>query len=184
MKGYSSYKKGTPTQDAERLPAGGYILKILKGEEVTYNNGDRGLKLSFDIAEGDYKDFYKKNYAAQMEPKKWKGTYFLSVPSGNEEEKYRRIFENRIACITESNPGYEWDWDETKLKNKLVGAVFGNQEYDFAGMTGFFTKCFGLRTVSAIRENRFKIPADRLLNKEPENTFGFSEDVSDEDVPF
>lgn len=186
MKGYSNYQNGTPTADTERLPIGGYVLKIMKAEEIIYSNGGRGLKLSFDIAEGEYKDFYKNNYSNQIEPKKWKGIYSFSVPDESTEEKYRRAFENRIACITDSNLGYEWDWDETKLKGKLVGAVFGNQEYDYNGSTGFFTKCFGLRTVSAIRENRFKVPVDRLLDKK-DNTEGFypvSEDIKDEDMPF
>ena len=187
MRAYSNYQKGTPTSDSERLPVGGYILKILKAEEVTYSNGGRGLKLSFDIAEGEHKDFYKNNYNNQIEPKKWKGVYNFSVPDENSEEKYRRAFENRIACITESNPGYEWDFDETKLKGKLVGAVFGNQEYEMNGNTGFFTKCFGLRTVSAIREGRFRVPADRLLDKKEAMPAGFypvSEGITDDDLPF
>jgi len=186
MKGYSNYQKGTPTADAERLPIGGYVLKIMKGEEITYSNGGRGLKLSFDIVEGEQKDFFKKNYANQIEPKKWKGTIVISVPDNNTEEKYRKAFENRIACITDSNPGYEWDWDETKLKGKLVGGVFGNQEYEYNGSKGFFTKCMGLRTVSAIREGRFRTPADRLLeNKNPASEFyPISEGIEDDDLPF
>ena len=44
----------------ERLPKGNYVCKILNVEEVTYKNGKRGIKISFDIAEGDYKDFYIK----------------------------------------------------------------------------------------------------------------------------
>lgn len=187
MKAYSNYTKGTPVQDAERLPAGGYILKILKAEEVTYSNGGRGLKLNFDIAEGDQKDFYKKNYAGQTEPKKWKGVYSFGIPDENTEEKYRKAFENRIACITDSNPGYEWDWNEDSLKNKLVGAVFGNQEWEYDSKNGWFTKCFGLRTVSAIKEGRFKVPADRPLQNQSNSSESFTpigESLSDEDIPF
>lgn len=183
MKAYSNYTKGTPTQDAERLPAGGYVIKILKAEEVTYQNGGTGLKLNFDIVEGDHKDFYKKNYANQIEPKKWKGAYSFSVPDNSTEEKFRRAFENRIACITDSNPGYEWDFDETKLKDKIVGAVFGNQEYEYNGNKGWFTKCMGLRTVSAIREERFKVPADRPLKKDDDMDFTTDNSDSD-DLPF
>ena len=126
----------------------------------------------------------------QIEPKKWKGVYSFSVPGENTEEKYRKAFENRIACITESNSGYEWDWNEAGLKNKLVGAVFGSQEYDFNGSHGFFTKCFGLRTVQAIREGRFKIPPDRLLNQETKSFSGdgsfmpVDDKAQDDDLPF
>ena len=189
MKPYSNYQKGTPTQDAEKLPAGGYVIKILKAEEAVYPGGGSSLKLSFDIAEGEYKDFYKKNYDMQMEPKKWKGIYSFSIPNERTEERYRKAFESRIACITESNPGYEWDWNEAGLKNKTVGAVFGNQEYDFNGSHGFFTKCFGLREAQAIREGRFKTPKDRLLQQERKeygdgNFMPVNDSAEDDDMPF
>jgi len=192
VRAYNGYKKGTPTQDAERLPADGYVIRIMKAEEVTYQNGDTGLKLYFDIDEGKYKGFYGKNYASQGEPKKWKGTYSFSTPNDDAEEKYKHTFENRIACITESNPNYEWDFNENTLEDKVVGAVFCNQEYDFDGKKGFFTKCVGLRTASAIRENKYKIPADRFLDNSNNNAFpiGGSDEnftVSNEDsddLPF
>lgn len=189
MKAYTGYEKGKATAEAERLPIGGYILKILKAEEITYDWG-RKLKLSFDIADGDFKDFYKQNYNGQEEPKKWKGTLMLTVPNGDDSEKdqkRKKYFESQIACIEESNKGYEWDWNEEKLKGKLVGAVFGNQEYDFDGKSGFFTKCFGLRTVDAIKGGHFKIPKDRLLDKTTQSEDGFyptKPGEDDEDAPF
>ena len=39
MKAYNGYKKGTPTQEKEKLPVGGYVLKIMDAEEVTYQWG-------------------------------------------------------------------------------------------------------------------------------------------------
>lgn len=184
MRQYSGYKKGTPTQEREKLPVGGYVLKILNAEEVTFQNGGTGLKISFDIAEGEYKDFYKRNYAAQQEPKKWKGNRQLGVPSDSDEDGRKDYFANQMACIEASNPGYEWDWDETKLKGKLVGAVFGEKEYDYNGSNGFFTTCRGFRTVDAIRAGKFKVPAPILLQRTATEGFAPAADADDSDIPF
>ena len=48
MRAYNGYRKGTPTQEREKLPIGGYVIKIMDAEEVTYTWGSV-LKISFDI---------------------------------------------------------------------------------------------------------------------------------------
>lgn len=187
MKPYNGYKKGTPTQEREKLPVGGYVLKIMNAEEVTYTWGSV-LKISFDIAEGEYKDFYAKDYKSQQEPKKWKGVRQITVPADGDEDKNKDYFANQIANIEASNPGYEWDWNEKGLKNKLVGGVFGEKEYEFNGNRGFFVTCRGFRTVDAIRAGKFKVPAKLMLNKSSggsqDGFYPIDESVSDEDLPF
>lgn len=187
MKPYNGYKKGTPTQEKEKLPVGGYVLKIMDAEEVTYQWGS-ALKISFDIAEGEQKDFYAKDYRNQQEPKKWKGTRQLTVPADGDDDKNKDYFANQIACIEASNPGYEWDWNEKALKGKLVGAVFGEKEYEFNGNHGFFVTCRGFRTVDAIRANKFKVPEPLMLKKasggSQDGFYPIDESVSDEDLPF
>lgn len=189
MRAYSGYKKGTPTHEREKLPKGGYVLKILDAEEVVYSWGSV-LKISFDIAEGEQKDFYKKDYQNQQEPKKWKGTRQLTVPADGDEDKNKDYFANQIACIEASNPGYEFDFDEKKLKGKLVGAVFGEKEYNFNGNHGFFVTCRGFRTVDAIRAGKFKVPEALMLQNKnndsgvTEGFFPVDNSVEDEDIPF
>ncbi len=187
MRAYSSYKKGTPTQEREKLPVGGYVIQIKDAEEVSYQWGS-ALKISFDILEGDYRDFYAKDYRSQQEPKKWKGVRQLTIPKDGDEEKSRDYFENQIACIEASNPGYDFDFDERKLKGKIVGAVFGEKEYDFNGNHGFFVTCRGFRTVDAIRAGKFKLPEKLMLKKAadaPQSGFyPMDENAVDEDLPF
>lgn len=184
MKAYTGYKKGTPTQEKEKLPVGGYVLKILNAEEVKFQNGGSGLKISFDIAEGEYKDFYAKNYKSQQEPKKWKGNRQLGVPMDSDDDSKKDYFANQMACIEASNPGYEWDWDETKLKGKFVGAVFGEKEWEMNGNSGYFTTCRGFRTVDAIKAGKYKVPAPILLQREATEGFASAPDVDDSDIPF
>ena len=81
MKRLNGYEKAAAYSDSERLPVGGYVLKIL---DVKYQENKWGdvILLSFDINEGEQKDFFARNYKNQTgEDKKWKGTYRLRVLS-------------------------------------------------------------------------------------------------------
>lgn len=166
MKKLNGYAQAQVYSDAERLPAGGYILKILN---VEYQENDWGdvIVLSFDIDEGEHKGFYAANYRAQAgEDKKWKGTYRIRVPKddGSEQDNWTmRRFKTVMNAFEDSNKGYHFDWDEKKLKGLLIGALFNNKEYDFSGRHGFFTNCHSLVTVEKIRSGKFEIPADTLL---------------------
>lgn len=196
MKPLNGYAAAQVYTDAERLPVGGYVLKIL---DVKYQENDWGdiIVLSFDIAEGEYKDFFKANYNQQTgEDKKWKGAYRLRVPKddGSEQDAWTmRRFKTIISNFEESNNGYHWDWDEQKLKGKSIGALFNNKEYEFNGHHGFFTNCHSLVTVEKIKSGKFTIPEDTLLNKNSSNTLqsvpdadGFLNipDGIDGDLPF
>ena len=166
MKKLKGYAEAQVYSDQERLPAGGYVLKILDVKYQENNWGDV-IILSFDIEEGGYKGFFAANYKAQaQEDKKWKGTYRLQVPKddGSEQDNWKqRRFKTIMQNFEESNQGYHWNWDEQTLKGKLIGALFNNKEYDFNGRHGFFTNCHSLVTVEKIRSGKFDIPADMLL---------------------
>lgn len=196
MKAYSGFDRSNTYKDSERLPIGGYVLKIMEAKEVV-NEWGRTLVISFDIAEGEYKDFYAQNYRAQQgEDKKWKGVYRLRVPKddGSEQDAWTvKRFNTVIVNIEESNPGYHWDWDERKLKGKLIGGIFNNKEYEFNGRHGFFTNCYSLVEVEKIRSGKFEIPADNLLqNRNPSGPVGQPvgdgfmtiPDSVDEELPF
>lgn len=172
MKKLNGYDKAQAYSDQEKLPVGGYILKIL---DVKYQENDWGdvIILSFDIEEGEYKGFFAANYKAQtQEDKKWKGTYRLRVPKddGSEQDNWTmRRFKTVISNFEESNSGYHWNWDEQTLKGKMIGALFNNKEYEFDGRHGFFTNCHSLVTVEKIRSGKFDIPADTLLKVGTQN---------------
>ena len=198
MKKLNGYEAAQTYSDQERLPVGGYVLKIL---DVKYQENSWGdvIILSFDIEEGEHKGFYAANYRAQtQEDKKWKGTYRLRVPKddGSEQDNWTmRRFKTVISNFEESNQGYHWNWDEQTLKGKLIGALFNNKEYSFNGREGFFTNCHSLVTVEKIRSGKFEIPADTLLKDKPapKNMAGATPDADgfmnipdgiDEDLPF
>ena len=70
---------------SQKLPKGAYICKIM-GAEVIWN-GD-GIKVSYDIAEGDYKDFFKRDWDNNTnEDRKWRGVLKLTLPAGDGTEQ-------------------------------------------------------------------------------------------------
>lgn len=201
MKKINGYENAQAYSDTERLPVGGYVLKIM---DVKYQENDWGdaILLSFDIAEGEHKDFFAANYKAQTgEDKKWKGTYRLRVPKddGSEQDNWTmRRFKTVLGAFEDSNSGYHWNWDEQTLKGKLIGALFNNKEYNFDDSNGnnrhgFFTNCHSLVTVEKIRSGKFEVPADTLLkgnsqqnNRQSDIGTDFMQipDGIDEELPF
>lgn len=190
MKPFKGYDKVKAYAESERLPIGGYVIKILGAEEIVNKWGSK-LLITFDIVEGEYKDFYTKNYQAQkQEDKKWKGKYRMYIPKedGSEKDEWTmRRFKTDIQSIEDGNPGYHWDWNEEGLKGKIVGALFRNEEYDVDNRHGFSTQCCAFTSIEAIRKKTYKIPKDKLLNKSNENNAsldGFVPTDDIDDLPF
>lgn len=189
MKQFKDYETTQVINTQERLPKGGYILEI-KGVEIVETDYGERLILSFDIAEGEYKGYYAENYRNQTgEDKRWKGTYRIAIPKDDgseEDQETKRRFKTNISLFEESNSGFHWDWDENTLKGKKIGGVFRNKEYSFNGKQGFFTECAWLTTVEKIKEGKFKVPADKLLNKNNKPSFNNQSPdiIPDDDLPF
>lgn len=182
MRQFSDFK-AQRTATREILPAGGYVAKIMDAKEIKYDWGEVIL-ISFDISEGANKDFFATDYRNQtMEDRKWRGTYRLNIPKDDGSEKdgwTKRTFGNAIWALEDSNPGYHFDWDETKFKGKSVGVLFRNREWEMNGNTGWTTECCALTSVSDIRDNKFKMPKDKPLASKPQ-TYGMTE-VAEEDI--
>ena len=178
------------TRAAEHLPAGAYVCKIIKAETQDYSWGQR-LNVSIDIIEGEYKDFYANNYRNQQnEDKKWKGVLRLNVPNddGSDKDEWtKRSFNNFTGVLEDANPGYKFDWDETKLKGKTVGVLFRNKEWEFNGRSGWATEAFSTALVGDIRDGKdFKIKDKPLTAKNMNSSTNWaSEDNSSSDeLPF
>ena len=190
MKAFNGLEIKKSVSTSEPLPAGGYVSKILNAKVEEYSWGEK-LVISFDIAEGEYKDFFRKQYSENTrEDKKWKGNFRLTVPNeGNQYfESQKRTFGNAIWAIEESNPSFRWAWDENALKGKMVGVLFRNFEWEMNGNSGWSTECCTFVSVEDVRTGNFKQPKDKpIRNKTTNNTtansFAPLDDV-DDSLPF
>lgn len=198
MKRFNDYETVQAAQEFERLPAGGYVVKIKEAEVRTYS-GESGdfekLEIALDICEGEYKDFYARDYQMQTgEDKKWRGVLRQYVPKDDGSEKdgwTKRAFKGLIVAIEESNPSYHWDWNEKGLKGKTVGCLFRNEEWEWDGRTGLKTAPFKFIEAQKIRDKKFTVPKDKLLKKSETNEFSsytagndFKPIEDDDDLPF
>lgn len=189
MKAFNGLEIKKSVSVNEPLPAGGYVAKILNAKVDEYSWGEV-LVISFDIAEGEYKDFFRKQYNENTrEDKKWKGNFRLTVPQeGNQYfEGQKRTFGNAIWAIEESNPSFRWAWDENALKGKMVGVLFRNFEWEMNGNSGWSTECCTFVSVEDVRTGNFKQPKDKPLRNKPINNAptNISAPVDDSvDLPF
>ena len=171
------------TGEYENLEAGGYICKILDAKEEKSTTGKSMLVITFDILEGEHKDFYKRKYDSDTRTdKKWptNGIYRQML----EGEKSAGYLKGVITSLEASNPKFKWDWDETKLKDLVFGGIFRREQYEANdGSLKFSTKLQFIRSVEKIKNNDFEVPTDKLLPPKVDNDWTMTtEDIND--LPF
>lgn len=198
MKPIGNWDDVKAAKDFEPLPAGAYSCRIqgAKIKEYTGKDGSQfeKLEIALDIDEGDFKDFYKQDFDSQQtEDKRWKGVLRLYLPKDDGSEKDGWTASRLKACINaieDSNGGYHWDWNESKLKGKKAGCIFRREEWSFNGKTGWKAQPFKLIAYEDFKEGRFRLPKDKPLDnkstpvKKPENFDEIVEIESDDDLPF
>lgn len=196
----------------EKPDATGYICVIKKVVPETLK-GFNVLTVLFDIAEGNFKDYYAQDFKLQQTNKdedkqpKWKGTYRIFLP--NEEDYKHEETKNRyersvrelkafITSVERSNNGYKYGWDEGSIKtlaNKQVGIVYGLEEWAWNGKTGWTAKPKYAISVDHIRKGDYIIPkakplkgskdkkSDNIVNDYIKATTN-PKFVKDDDLPF
>lgn len=163
MKQFSGYENASKAARSTggRLPAGGYICKIMDVKS-TEPDGDKSgnIKIMFDIVEGEYKDFFKKQYDNNTsEDRKWKGTATIWCPKddGSERDSWtKNAFASWTNGLEDSNEGYRWDWDENKWKGKMIGIVFGETGTVIDGKEIVYTEARRGASVEDIRKGNFR----------------------------
>ena len=163
--------------ESRKLPADGYIVKIIAAKVKSYEYDGRSfdkLEVALDINEGEYKGFYQEDFDAQkQEDKKWKGVKKFNVPTddGSEADNFsQRVLKGATDALEESNPGYHWDWDETKLKGKMVGCLFRLEEWHVNGKKGWKAQPFQFIPVEKIKTGNFKVPKFKPHKDFPNDT--------------
>lgn len=197
MKPFKNYESTQTITGSRQLPVGAYICQILKAEEKVYSSSKgewHKLEVSFDICEGEHKDFYANDYRSQSgEDKKWKGVLRMNIPSddGSEADNWaKRSFKTNILAIEESNNGYHWDWNEAQLKGKTVGIVFRSEEWEYNGKRGWRTAPFKMVPAADVKSGNIKIPDPKPLNGKAASQASTAADLSDfvevasADLPF
>lgn len=183
MRKPNNYENTQCVGDYEVLEAGAYKCQILKAEECTASNGKEYIKVSFDIIEGEKKEFYKRKYQNDnREDKKWSGV--LVVFSEDYEGNTNKYFKTLITCAEESNTNYKFDFDNVAdLKGKKIGIVFREEEFlDTFKQIRTAVKPFRACTYDKTEEQ--KVPNKKLLPDSQKPTFETDFAADNSDMPF
>ncbi len=173
--------------NSTQIPAGGYVCKIMEVKEIQSRNGKDMLQISLDVAEGDFKEHYTEAYRAdKRENKKWGCIYYILLKDkdGNTNRDFKRF----CVAVEDSNQGFNVAWGDKFcdcFKGKLLGVIFGREQ--FLGNNGLAWSCKPkyLRSASVIREGKFDIPEDKPYNEpKMDNFFASTENADDDDLPF
>lgn len=152
-----------PTEsERKKMPAGGYVCRILKVETATNRYDEPCLLLYLDVAEGDFKNYFGDIYARRLEHGEDR---FPCVYNQSMSEFTTRKFNHLLNAIKASNAGYVstctqgTDWNEQELENLLVGVVFREKEYiNSRGRKHVMLVPYVFKSVGEIRRGDFDIP--------------------------
>lgn len=194
------------------LEVGGHLCVIKKVEEATSNKtGNPMIRIYLDTTNEDKQPHYytDKWNSDNRENKKWGCIVYQMVL--DKDGNCSKGFKTFVEAVKESNNGFNENclWGNEPidkfLKGKLVGGVFGREQFDFLDnygqeKTGFAVKCQGFRTIKDVKEGKVEAPKDKLLatnnnnvdpigfnNNSPFSGGSFENDITpvdDGDMPF
>ena len=177
--------------DRQKLPVGAYVCKI-KQVRIQDNSFGSQLAMLFDIAEGDYTGYFKKDFDGNTaQDKKWRGVLRMWLPKDDGSEKdeiTKRTFKGMVTAFEKSNLGYQWDWNENSLVGKSVGILFRNEEWEYNGKAGWAARPFRAISAVSVRNNEFTLPKDKPLTNKQSTAPAFQNngytEVTDEELPW
>lgn len=196
FKGFNEAKVNKGSGAYEQLPKDAYVCKILNVREQQNSDGGSRFDIMFDIAEGEYKDFYSKQYQERKksdEDAKFPndGIYRLTIPEDNSEDWLKDSFKTFTTALEDSNSGYHWDWDETKWKGKFFGGLFHIKQSEYKGNIYDHTALKWVRSADDVRNKKYnKLPNDKLLDAstvkpaDDSNDFVNVPEGSADEIPF
>ncbi len=172
---------------SQQLPAGVYVGKIVNVKLDKSKAGDEMLVLAMDIAEGEYRDFYRKIFDRKMSYKKegqevkWPCQYYQLT---RKDEQTIGRFKGLLTCIEMSNDGYHWNREETSLRGKVCGVIMREEEYlgnDNKPHTT--TRCYAIIPISEM--DNATVPEKKCLEPQAGQSFvpvtGYD---PNEEIPF
>ena len=194
--GFEDAQKNARYTGGAKLPEGAYVANIMNVKYVpgTDGNSDR-IDIQFDISEGEYKGFFKKQYEENtQEDKKWKGKTSIYVPKddGSEKDEWtKNTFAKWTNALEDSNNKYKWDWDENKWKGLSIGLMFALTGNVIEGKEVTYTEVRYPMSVENAKKPDVKIPAIKKRNGytgsapvPTDNSFVTVPDSVAEEIPF
>lgn len=152
-------------QSKVKMPAGGYVCRIVKAEASINRYNEPCLLLYLDVAEGDFKNYFGGIYSKRLDRGDNKYPCVYNQRVGNKSKKY---FDQLMEAIQASNADYICtrrdgeDWDERELEGLLVGVVLQEKEFiNSRGKVRVVLTPYEFKSVDEIRRKDFDAPPRR-----------------------
>lgn len=162
-----TYDKSKRRKSFQMLPKGAYVVAIKSAKEETWPSGDAVVRIAFDIAEGEYKGFYQKQFDGnQNEDKKWPGdaVFNLNVPTDSSQQYVWDNWNTFFADLEDSNNGFVFGGDVKTLKGKLIGGKFHNHQSEYNGNVYDHIQMKWTCPADDVRNGKAgKMPKDKLI---------------------
>lgn len=144
------------------LELGGHACIIRNADIYTGQTGNQSLRVQVDIDTTDKQaGFFQKQFDNDTRTeKKWSNgaTKYYSL-----KEENLGMLKAFTTAVENSNAGFKFDMDETKLKGKRIAGVFGWEEYEKQdGTVGVTTKLTQIRSLDKL--NEIKIPRVKKID--------------------
>ena len=189
---YSGFEAKKASNYAQLPPPGANIAEIqgVKTED-SYDHSREVIVLMLEITEGEYKGQYHKVYEEQKnsfgDSVMYRGTLRLTPFLESDEPWVKTRCEGNLWCVQQSNPDYEWDWDEKKLKGKKVG--INVRKCIYTGKDGSqkeTTEIAQLETIEDVKNGKCRKLKERIQKKSGSSAASSEPtDVTDSvEVPF
>lgn len=183
-----NYNKATEASSSSpKLTPGAYLCTILDAR-ISNETSGQYLKVAIDIAEGEFTGYFMKKFKQRYEldpNSRYPGSAVYSIPLSYSwgMDRYNKL----CKAVADSNSSYKPSGDETQLKGKVVGAVFGEEtSITQEHLVITYTKVKNLISVSQVREGKFTIPepSETKAYREYKESISKSDSSSDEEYPF
>lgn len=186
MKKPSGFDQAAASLNYEPLALGGHVCIIKDVEETKSKTGKDMYKVSLDITGYDPQaGYYQEKFNNDTrEDKRWPCVTYVVIT--DDEGNCSRNCARFVTSVEESNRNFSFPWDNAAyLKGKLVGAVFGEEEYMAKdGKIKKTTKPFWFRSVDKVMDapvpelKKYQRP---MTSASRVNSFA---DISADDIPY
>ena len=175
MKRIENWDSIVESTSFKRLAPNGYIVKILKVED---HPDKEYLKIYFDVNGGEDKGYFKSQFEKDTrKERKWPnaGTFIRSY-----KDSAASMFKGFINAIEKSNKGYQWNFDEKTLVNKVVGLIIADEQYqNQKGQVRVRNYVAAVRSVETIEKGEYEIPALKELTTTKTTTAPANDPIPD-----
>ncbi len=175
MKKINNWENIQESTTFKRLKSSGYICKILKVED---HPDKEYLKIYFDVNGGEDKGYFKSQFEKDTrKERKWPnaGTFIRSY-----KDSAASMFKGFINAIEKSNKGYQWNFDEKTLVNKVVGLIIADEQYqNQKGQVRVRNYVAAVRSIETIEKGEYEIPALKELTTTKTTTAPTNDPIPD-----